>query len=1201
MLRLILIVLIILIQQLPLASQSLFINEIMSQNTATIADDSHDFSDWIEIYNADSIAIDLNDFGLSDDPNLPFKWTFPALSLPANNFLLVFASGKDIRTLPAHWETVIDWGDDWKYLVPAAEPVANWRSCDFDDYSWPSGPSGFGYGDGDDATDLANPDPFQPSPISIFIRKKFTVTNLANIVSFVLHVDYDDGFVAYLNGIELARRNMGSPGKLPAFNQFATIAHEAQMYQAGEPEKFAFSAPESLLIAGENVLALEVHNAELYSSDLTLIPFLTLEMKTAPVGARGPSPHLHFPNSPPQLHTNFKIKASGETLRLTRPGGQRCDQIAVGSLPPDISFGRHPDGASNWYFFDRPTPARSNSIVGYQQIADPPSCSIPGGIYNQPLQVELMTSHPGATIRFTCDGSVPVDTSAPYLSPLIIKKTTVLRARVFGPGLLPGATTTQTYIIDQHFSLPVIALTTDPANLWDEDKGIYVFGKHADTLNYPYWGSNFWQDWERPIHLEFFEPNGTCGFELDAGVQIFGSWSRLYPQKSLAIFARDNYGFDAIRYQVFPDKPITIFQSLILRNAGQDWGRTFFRDAMMQYLVRETMDLDVQAYRPAMVLLNGEIWGIHNIREKMSEHYLAANRGVDPENLDFVERDSMLIKGDLSHYQFLQQFIATHDLSQPENYDHVRALMDVENFMDYTIAVIYFANPDWPWNNVKCWRPRTATGRWKWLLYDLDYGFHGGHLGPDANMFREMRNQKNGTTAIFFQLLQNSEHRRRFINRFADHLNLTFEPARVLQIIKQFKAGIEADMPIHIARWKGTFNGPWWLGKSIDSMDEWHSHISVLNDFAQRRPDFLRQQLMAEFGLVDGGFAIIKLSAQPGDGGLVKLNSQLLQKFPWYGIYFPDVPIDLAAIPAPGFRFSHWIGAAPSDQANITTGIVDRQEITAVFVPDTTVVGNIVVNEINYQSAPTGNTEDWIELYNRGASTIDLSGWILKDADEQHEFRFPISTQMAPQEFLILCQNKAAFSAHFPDVHCCVGDFSFGLSSRGDSIRLFNAAGNKILAFFYGTQPPWPAANDGSGKTLALKQPDLSPALPQNWFLSNEVGGTPGKPNELISPIDHPAELPPQALALLPNYPNPFNSQTAIQFSLPRSQNVSLKIYNLMGQELRVLWQQLLPAGKHTFYWDGKDVAGQTCPSGIYFCLLATETSQCIRKMILIR
>ena len=164
---------------------------------------------------------------------------------------------------------------------------------------------------------------------------------------------------------------------------------------------------------------------------------------------------------------------------------------------------------------------------------------------------------------------------------------------------------------------------TDPGNFFDIDSGIYVFGNEADTTEYPYWGSNFWEDWERPIHVEFYEPDGELGFNVDAGVKIFGSWSRLFPQKSLAIFARGRYGYDEINYQIFPDISINSFQAFVLRNSGQDWGHTFFRDAMMQSLTAEATNVDVQAYRPAMVMLNGEIWGIHNIREKFNEHYIA--------------------------------------------------------------------------------------------------------------------------------------------------------------------------------------------------------------------------------------------------------------------------------------------------------------------------------------------------------------------------------------------------------------------------------------------------------------------------------------------------------------------------------------------------------------------------------------------------
>jgi len=164
---------------------------------------------------------------------MPFKSIFPEIHIAPQQFLVIFASGRDIRKIPIHREIIIDMGDEWSYLVPTSEPVSNWRNIDFDDSNWPVGKSGFGYGDGDDSTDVGSPDPFQPSPVSVFMRKKIMITDPNQLVSAILHADYDDGFVAYLNGVEIARANLAGDGTLPAYNQFATASHEAQMFKGG--------------------------------------------------------------------------------------------------------------------------------------------------------------------------------------------------------------------------------------------------------------------------------------------------------------------------------------------------------------------------------------------------------------------------------------------------------------------------------------------------------------------------------------------------------------------------------------------------------------------------------------------------------------------------------------------------------------------------------------------------------------------------------------------------------------------------------------------------------------------------------------------------------------------------------------------------------------------------------------------------------
>ena len=1190
---------IIILYNIGLANaQKLVINEVMSANVSTISDRDGEFPDWIEIYNADMIRVSLHNFGLSDDESDPFKWIFPNISIAPDNFLLVFASGKDIKIIPIHWETVIEWGDEWKYFVPQSEPPSDWRTVGFDDSDWLSGPSGFGYGDNDDSTNVGSQDPFEPSPVSIFIRKKFTISNVNDVVGALLHVDYDDGFIAYLNNVEIIRENLGFMGTIPDFDQFADTDHEAQMYKGGEPEKFIVENIQTILVPGENVVTMQVHNTQLYSSDLTLIPFFTLEMIAVPPNARGPSPHLTFPAST-KLHTNFKINATGETLLLTDVSGKTIDKVETGYLWPDISFGCQPDGTSNRFFFKQATPATGNIMPGYQAFTDAPQFSYRGGFYTNKFLLELSGNSSNTSIHYTYDGSVPSDSSSVYHAPILIDSTTVVRARIFGENLLPGKTVTHTYFLNQQFTIPVISLSTDPANFWDNETGIYVFGENADTMNYPYWGSNFWEDWERPIHIEFFEPDGQPGFSIDGGVKIFGSWSRLFPQKALAIFARGRYGYERMEYQIFPDKEINEFKSIVLRNSGQDWGRTFFRDAMCQSLVKNT-DIDIQAYRPAMVFLNGKIFGIHNIREKMNEHYLAYNRGVDPDNIDFLERDTMIITGDTKHYQNLLNYVATHDMSVPSNYAYIKTQMDVENFIDYTLSVLYFANPDWPWNNVKCWRPKTADGKWKWLLFDLDYCFHGGHLGPDANTFNEMRNQTTGTTFLFFTLLENEEHKHKFINRFADYLNTIFEPSHVIGIINEFKNGIEPAMPYHIEKWSHSFEGPWWLGKSIDSMEEWYSHIQVPINFAEQRVNYVRQHIIEEFYLMDNGIGTVKLNISPAEGGRIKINSSIIETYPWSGQYFEEIPIQLTALPNKGFRFNGWSGAAADDSASIRFNISDSQSIIVAFVPDSTTHGTIVINEINYRSASNFDTGDWVEFFNNSSSSLNMSGWVFKDCEDIHGYIFPSNTILKAEGFLVLCRNKSDFERYFTGVNS-VGDFNFGLSGNGELIRLYDREGNLVDSLTYDENSPWPEAANGAGYSLELSDPDLENSAAQSWAASTIIGGTPGAVNSVITSVNSPKDQLPKSHILYQNYPNPFNSQTVIQFALPQFERVSLKIFNLLGEEIKVLIDNKLSPARYSVSWDGTDVNGNKVCSGIYFSLFKTDSYQQIKKMILIQ
>jgi hypothetical protein len=200
--------------------------------------------------------------------------------LTTKNMILIFTLFFLILLNPGlsqtvdHWETIVHAGDTWSYFVGTSEPQVDWYTIGFDDTSWAQGSGGIGYGDGDDSTKI------EPT-ISLYMRIRFSILDTTVISRAVFNMDYDDAFVAYLNGTEIARSNIGEPGDHPEYDQLSSGHHEASMYDGGSPEYYYLSRQQmsGLLKFGTNVLAVQVHNENPTSSDLSSIPFFSLGIK----------------------------------------------------------------------------------------------------------------------------------------------------------------------------------------------------------------------------------------------------------------------------------------------------------------------------------------------------------------------------------------------------------------------------------------------------------------------------------------------------------------------------------------------------------------------------------------------------------------------------------------------------------------------------------------------------------------------------------------------------------------------------------------------------------------------------------------------------------------------------------------------------------------------------------------------------------
>ena len=224
------IIILIIFQISFILGQIIQLNEVVSSNGDNLYDEDGDTPDWIEIYNPTSEPVNLLGFGLSDDTEDFHKWVFPNININPNDFLVVFASEKNRSDIIYSWDAIIDWGDEWSYYPGNSAPTLNWQYPETDISFWSTGNSGFGYGDDDDNTNISQ-------VISVYVRKDFLITDASNITKALFHLDYDDGYVAYINGVEFSRRNLGAPGSPVFYNTTTTALHEAEIYSGGFPEQ----------------------------------------------------------------------------------------------------------------------------------------------------------------------------------------------------------------------------------------------------------------------------------------------------------------------------------------------------------------------------------------------------------------------------------------------------------------------------------------------------------------------------------------------------------------------------------------------------------------------------------------------------------------------------------------------------------------------------------------------------------------------------------------------------------------------------------------------------------------------------------------------------------------------------------------------------------------------------------------------------
>lgn len=1104
--------------RLILSGTAVIISEFMAENESTLADEDGAFTDWIELTNISAEAVNLADWGLTDDPTDLYQWELPSITLSAGEQLVVFASGKDRAVAGAELHANFQLESTGEYLaltppdddVPAtefapefprqlvdvsfgtirqdvdpatlidddtaasfaggqAELALNWTSTAFDDASWTTGLQGVGY--------ATAAEPALASAIALdvegellgqnasgYVRLPFTFDGLPSLEALTLDVRYDAGFVAYLNGTEIVRRN--APSEVQ-WNSAATSERANAAALAYEQIDIAAFA-HLLLDQDANILAIHGLNSAAGDAD-------------------------------------FLIDA-----RLT----------AI----PVAEFVRQ--------YFTTPT-AGADNVPGTLGFVEDTSFSVDRGFFTEPFVVEINTDTAGAEIRYTIDGKPPTATTGlVYAGPIAISDTTTLRAAAYKPGFMSTNVDTQTYLFlnsvlqQDGVGLAPFAPWGHAGADWTVDPDIV---NHADPANrlvpadlqavptvslvMP------WGDWfdgargaggiyiqgtgvEKAASVEWIQPSGESAFQIDAAVQIQGGSSadRWKDDKlSMRLKFKQPYGPTKLDYPVF-DGAVESFDTLILDGVlNYSWVHsTSSEQRLAAKYIQDQYVADLQNAmggqgphgRAVHLYLNGLYWGMYIAHERPDETFAADYLGGDKDDYDVMKhRPSTSVAGSTANYAELLN-LARQNLAVDANYQNLANKLDIAAFADYMLLNFFVGNTDWAHQNWYASYNRVAAdGKWRFHSWDAEHVLK----TPNENILS--RNDTGGPTEIHQRLLANPEYKVRFGDRARQHLfndgALTAANAKAM-----YQARVtEIDRAIvgESARWGDNSEASprtraHWLATQQQLLTGYFP-LRTGNVINQLRSAGLYSALEAPSfnqhgGIVSSGFPLTMTG--PANSTIYYTLDGADPRLPGGQVNAASALIYNAAVPltSTGAVFARTFSNGQWSSLNQATFVVGQPTLAVV--------------ELNYHPYPAGPGEpvvddgefEFLELLNTGALPVSLYGVRLSGV----EFNFGTQTpgQLAPGVRAVLVKNVAAFTARYGDEIAIAGTFTGSLSNSGETIELRDALDGVIQAFAFDDGGDWPGRADGDGSSLEIINPAGDFTAPGNWRSSSEYGGTPG-------------------------------------------------------------------------------------------------------------
>jgi len=628
------------------------------------------------------------------------------------------------------------------------------------------------------------------------------------------------------------------------------------------------------------------------------------------------------------MHAHFRLESGKDCKFYLFKEGVVVDSLPGGMKKqpaPNIAFGRKTEGSTEWGYQKTPTPKAINcgTIYDHTKVLGEPVFSMNGQVTTSDGSYTVTLSLPddapaGTVIRYTLNTYLePTATSTKYTGPITISNATrVIRAKLFCDGYLSPMSTTQSYIkFPRQQTLPVVSIVTKPAYFTDSKIGIYVDGNYSSSQkNYKY-------NWRRPINFELFETEGEeAVINQWCETRVTGGASRDASLKSLGLYANKRFGEKRFDYEFFPEQRpgLTRYKSVMLRNAGNDFDYLYMRDAVIQRIMSENVDIDWQAWRPAIFYLNGTYKGMLNIRERSNEANIYTNYdGL--EKVDMVENWNDLKEGRQSEWDAFQEFYN----EQNHTYEEYDQILDLKEFMNIMIMNLFFCNLDFPGNNIMFWKPQAEGGRWRVIAKDTDFGLGLYGRNADYKIFEWLYNpsykdpynnnaENNWAnheehTRLFRRLMQIDRFKTEFIDRCAIYIGDFMNFNRTWEIWGPMYDQIKTEYPNH----RKLFNA-WW--------PNYQSELNNAKTWLQNRQTRFLNQVSTYYGA--GSLSTLTVNKNMVGSDLeritVSFNGVKLSRNTFYGKFFVGHTVTLSGENVVGWEIVQ----------TSTSGQVTRREVS---------------------------------------------------------------------------------------------------------------------------------------------------------------------------------------------------------------------------------------------------------------------------------